>query len=55
MEVLRLRIMTAKDKESEEVKLELTSEEDLFFNFVCVLDKKGFNKLKKEQNLTIGF
>ena len=53
--MLRLRVMTATEGNHPEVKLELTSEDDLFFNYVSLLDTKSFGKVKKEQNLTIGF
>jgi len=37
------------------IKIELSSENDIYFHFTNIVDEKKFEKIKKEQNLNINF
>ena len=57
MEVMHLRILIRGDEQDPEsigsIKLELTSEDDIFFNYVCELNEEAVNQLILDQGLTI--
>lgn len=58
-ELMHLRILIRGDEQDPEsigsIKLELTSEEDIFFNYVCFLNEDMVNGLIQEQGLTIEY
>ena len=58
-ELMHLRILIRGDEQDPEsigsIKLELTSEEDIFFHYVCELNEEIMNELIQEQGLTIEY
>ena len=56
---MHLRILIRGDEQDPEsigsIKLELTSEEDIFFHYVCELNEEIMNELIQEQGLTIEY
>lgn len=58
-ELMHLRILIRGDEQDPEsigsIKLELTSEEDIFFNYVCYLNEESVLALIQEQGLSIEY
>lgn len=54
--MLRLRILVlTQEQPYSEVKIEITSETNLFFQFISQIDPITFKRIKKEQSLNIQF
>ena len=58
-EEMHLRILIRGDEEDPEnigsIKLELTSEDDIFFHYVCELNEEIVNNIIEDQGLTIEY
>lgn len=56
LEMLRIRVLVlCREQPYSDVKFEITSESNLFMQFLCHLDAASFRPLKKEQALNINF
>ncbi|CAD8176502.1 unnamed protein product [Paramecium pentaurelia] len=56
LEQIKVKILVQGDQQAfENLKIELTSETDLFFNYIAIIDKENFKKIKEEQKLTIEY
>lgn len=56
LENIRTRVLVQGDGQQPNViKVELTSEADLFFNYTSIIDETYFEKLKEEQKLNVDF
>ncbi|CAD8157210.1 unnamed protein product [Paramecium octaurelia] len=56
LEQIQVKILVQGDQQAfENLKIELTSETDLFFNYISIIDKENFKKIKEEQKLTIEY
>ena len=58
-ELMHLRILIRGDEQDPEsigsIKIELTSEDDIFFNYVCYLNEESVLALIQEQGLSIEY
>lgn len=56
LESIRIKILVQGEPQNHTaVKIELTSETDLFFNYISIIDEESFNRLKQDQKLNINF
>ncbi|CAD8094371.1 unnamed protein product [Paramecium sonneborni] len=56
LEQIKVKILVQGDQSTfENLKIELTSETDLFFNYITIVDKETYKKIKEEQKLTIDY
>ncbi|KAM3138272.1 hypothetical protein pb186bvf_009548 [Paramecium bursaria] len=56
LESIRVKILVQGDHQNfTNLKIELTSENDLFFNYISVVDDESYRRIKIEQKLTIEY
>jgi len=56
LESIKSRILIQGDAQKPQiVKIEFTSESDLFFHYTSIVDEMGFQKLREEQKLNVEF
>ncbi|CAD8172934.1 unnamed protein product [Paramecium octaurelia] len=56
LELVRVKILVQGEQQAfENLKIELTSETDLFFNYITIINKDNYKRIREEQKLTIEY
>ncbi|CAD8097919.1 unnamed protein product [Paramecium sonneborni] len=56
LEQIKVKILVQGDLQAfENLKIELTSETDLFFNYITIVDRENYQNIKEAQKLTIEY
>lgn len=51
----KIAVREGEDGRAKQVKIEMSSEADMFFHYTHIVDEKGFNAMRDEQKLMVDF